>query len=102
MTNGFDVSGVRAAFDCRPGDTLIGMKRHRDRPLEGPELCRAPGISYDHPTSTELVLRELQHECRCLVIENPKTGWVYVLVDGSLGWISHTSLDRLERADEAG
>ncbi len=89
---------VHASYDCKPGDVLI-TRKHKKPELEvnKPHLCKAPGISRDHPTSLELYLCTLPYECRCLVIRPNGCGWVYVLAEGRLGWISHTDLDRLEK-----
>lgn len=98
MTNGNGVTAVKATYECRPGDTLIARKYEEpELEINRPHLCKAAGISRDHPTSTELYLCSIPYECRCLVIRRNGCGWVYVLAEGQLGWISHTDVDRLER-----
>ena len=91
---------VDACFICEPGDTLITMKQRPDYPRQRPTLNSSPGIHRDAPTSADIHVCDLPFEARALVIQRNGCGWVYVLCEGRMGWISHTSVSHLEPADD--
>lgn len=83
---------IEACYNCVPGDVLVTST---SPPFPGstwrPSLCKAAGINRD-VGSGEIKLRDLPFGAHATVIYPNGLGWVYVVCDGSVGWVNHTSI----------
>lgn len=81
---------IEACYKCVPCDVLVTSPPVPVNTWRS-SLCKAADISRDVGPE-EIKLRDLPFSAHATVVYPNDLGWVYVVCDGSVSWVNHTSI----------